>query len=209
MSRSPVVSAASTQALSPRHYALAAGLAVSIAAALWAAQIEPEEADLARPVTAQRRAPVPAGVAPAGVAASAAKPGMVAASPAALATGKELAPVPAPNWAPAERGAWAPAAESQFAAWAPPAPPPPPPAPPPPPPAEPVAPPFPYQLIGRLVEAEGAVALLSSPAKTLAVKTGEVIDGQWRVDQIHERGLNLTWLPAKLTQSVNFRAATP
>lgn len=204
MSRSPVVSAASTQALSPRHYVLAAGLAVSIAAALWAAQIEPEDADLAQPVAAQRRAPVPVGGA-----ASAAKPGMVAASPAALASAPVPAPLPVPNWAPAERGAWAPAAESQFAAWAPPAPPPPPPAPPPPPPAEPVAPPFPYQLIGRLVEAEGAVALLSSPAKTLAVKTGEVIDGQWRVDQIHERGLNLTWLPAKLTQSVNFRAATP
>lgn len=199
MSRSPVVSAASPQALSPRHYVLAAGLALSIAAALWAAQIEPEEADLAQPVAAQRRAPVSLGaVASAG---SAAKPGVAA---AALS-----APLAAPNWAPAERGAWAPAAESQFAAWAPPAPPPPPPAPPPSPPAEPVAPPFPYQLIGRLVEAEGAVALLSSPAKTLAVKTGEVIDGQWRVDQIHERGLNLTWLPAKLTQSVNFRAATP
>ncbi|PND38638.1 hypothetical protein C1O66_14630 [Paucibacter aquatile] len=196
MSRSPVVSAASKPALSPRHYVLAAGLALSIAAALWAAQIEPEGGDLAQPVASQRRAPVALGTV-----ASAAKPGMAAAP--------LPAPLPVPNWAPAERGAWAPAVESQFAAWAPPAPPPPPPAPPPSPPAEPVAPPFPYQLIGRLVEAEGAVALLSSPAKTLAVKTGEVIDGQWRVDQIHERGLNLTWLPAKLTQSVNFRAATP
>lgn len=196
------------QTLGPRHYALAGGLALSIAAALWAAQIDGEEADLAQPVAGQARRPGPAPAA--------------ATRPAASLQGRqdarregpasaEAAPAPVPNWAPAERGAWAPATESQWAAWAPPAPPPAPVAPPAPPapPAEPVAPPFPYQLIGRLVEAEGAVALLSSPAKTLAVKTGEVIDGQWRVDQIHERGLNLTWLPAKLTQSVNFRAATP
>ena len=181
----------------PRQIVLAAGLAVSVAASLWVAQSEGEDADLAQPVAATRRSPAPG--APTGVAARLA-PTAAAASAAPT------------DWAPAERGVWAPASPEQFAAWKPPAPPPPPPAPPPsppPPPAAPVAPPFPYQLIGRLVEGSGSVALLSSASKTLAVKPGEVIDGQWRVDQIHERGLDLTWLPAKLTQSVNFRAATP
>ncbi|MCV2362385.1 hypothetical protein LNV23_02850 [Paucibacter sp. DJ1R-11] len=185
----------------PRQIVLAAGLAVSVAAALWVAQSEREDADLAQPVAATRRSPAPG--APTGGAAR------LATTTAAATAAASAAPT---DWAPAERGAWAPSSAGQFAAWAPPAPPPPPPAPPPsppPPPAAPVAPPFPYQLIGRLVEGSGSVALLSSASKTLAVKPGEVIDGQWRVDQIHERGLDLTWLPAKLTQSVNFRAATP
>ena len=64
-------------------------------------------------------------------------------------------------------------------------------------------------LVGLLSRGHVLIEGVPGLAKTLAVKTGEVIDGQWRVDQIHERGLNLTWLPAKLTQSVNFRAATP
>jgi len=189
------------KSLGPRQYLLAAALAVSVAATLWAAQTDSEDAELAQPVAATRRSPAP------GLQATPAAAQRRATEPSASASA--AGGRPAQEWAPAERGAWAPAGPGQFAAWAPPAPPPPPPAPPPPPPAAPVAPPFPYQLIGRLVEGDTAVALLSSSSKTLAVKTGELVDGQWRVDQIHERGLHLTWLPAKLTQSVNFRAATP
>ena len=109
------------------------------------------------------------------------------------------------------RQPWAEASAEQLAAWQPPPPPPPPPAPPvvaaaPPPP---VAPPPPYQMIGRFVEGEGAkaveVALLSGPNKSLSVKRGDVIDGQWRVEQVSTSGVSLTWLPAKLPQNIVFR----
>lgn len=167
--------------LQTRHWVLAGGLAVSLAATLWAAQSGDEEAPL-QAVAGQRRAAAPG-------------------APSKVAE----APLPVVNWNTVPREPWAPVADTQFAAWSPPAPPPPPPAPPPPPPPAPMAPPFPYQLIGRLVEGDQAQALLAGPTRSLAVKAGETIDGQWRVDQISPTGLSLTWLPAKLTQNISFR----
>ncbi|NCT83200.1 MAG: hypothetical protein GXC94_08665, partial [Comamonadaceae bacterium] len=91
-------------------------------------------------------------------------------------------------------------------------PPPPPPAPPPlaaVAPAPPVAPPAPYQMIGRVVEGEGAqaveVALLTGSNKSLSARRGDVIDGQWRVEQVSDSGVRLTWLPAQLPQNIVFR----
>ncbi|MGQ3094175.1 MAG: hypothetical protein ACT6RP_12050, partial [Roseateles sp.] len=107
---------------------------------------------------------------------------------------------------------WAEAPAGQLAAWQPPPPPPPPPAPPalataPPPP--PVAPPPPYQMIGRVVEGEGAnaveAALLTGPHKSLSAKRGDVLDGQWRVEQVSDSGVRLTWLPGQLPQNIAFR----
>jgi hypothetical protein len=180
-----------TNALTPRHWMLGAALAGTIAATLWAAQTEDEAEAPIQPVAGQRRAPAAAVAAAAPVA------------PAASAAGNV-----APDWTPVERGPWAEAPPSQFAAWSPPPPPPvvaAPPAPPPPP----MAPPFPYQLIGRLVEGEGrseqAQALLAGPTRSVAVKAGEVVDGQWRVDQIGANQVSLTWLPAQLKQTISFR----
>lgn len=186
-------------ALSRRHYLLGAGLALSLAATMWAAQMDEADeagADLARPVAGTRRSNSNSGS------------GSMPARPpaAASAAAAELAPA---SWAPPSRGAWAPVADAQLLAWGPPPPPPPAAAPPPPPPPPPSAPPFPYQLIGRLVDGQQATALLAGPTKALAVKAGDLVDGQWRVEQIHERGLNLIWLPAKLTQTVAFRPSPP
>jgi len=72
-----------------------------------------------------------------------------------------------------------------------------------------MAPPFPYQLIGRLVEGDKAQGLLAGASRSLAVQAGDVVDGQWRVEQVNERGLNLTWLPAKLPQIIAFRPPAP
>lgn len=111
------------------------------------------------------------------------------------------------------RQPWGEAPAEQLTAWQPP---PPPPAPPPPPqssvvaPAPPSAPPPPYQMVGRLVEGEGAqaveVALLTGPSRALSVKRGDVIDGQWRVEQVSASGVSLTWLPSKLPQNIVFKA---
>lgn len=181
--------------LQPRHWILGGALAATVAATLWAAQTdgngEADAAATARPVAGARRA------APATV------PG-VAPSPRSTDA----------DWRAVERAPWAAPAEGQFAAWAPPAPPPPPapgPPPPPPPPAAPVAPPFPYQLIGRLVEGEPAreTALLASPTaagRSISAHAGEVIDGQWKVEQVGPTGVTVIWLPAQLKQQLAFRA---
>lgn len=70
---------------------------------------------------------------------------------------------------------------------------------------------MPYQMIGRLFEGEGPkaveMALLTGPSQVLSVKRGDVIDGQWRVEQVTASGVNLTWLPAKLPQNIAFRPA--
>lgn len=89
-------------------------------------------------------------------------------------------------------------------------------APPPPPPPKPVAPPppqaprFPYAWLGRFNDEPGAEravqrAVIEGPQRTWVVGTGEVIDGQWRVDQIQERSLRLTYLPLQQAQTVAMR----
>ncbi|MBB4842746.1 hypothetical protein HNP55_001261 [Paucibacter oligotrophus] len=177
-----------------RSLGLLTALALTLLATWWAASSEDQE-DLARPSAAAQR--------------SAAPPPAARRDRPAEAKARE-AEAAAPSWAPVQRQAWAEVPERQFAAWAPPPPPPPPkivaaPSTPPPP----MAPPFPYQLIGRLVEGSKAQGLLAGPNRSLAVQVGDVVDGQWRVDQIHERGLNLTWLPAQLPQIIAFRPTSP
>ncbi len=89
------------------------------------------------------------------------------------------------------------------------------PPPPPPPPkqaqaadAKPVAPPFPHQWVGRFDdEASGGAkavrrAVISGPVSTWVAREGDVIEGQWRVDQIQERLIRLTYLPLQQSQTV-------
>jgi hypothetical protein len=140
----------------------------------------------------------------------------VAAAPVRRPAVAASAPVAAAASAPqvGTRQPWADVKPEQLAAWQPPPPPPPPPAPPPAapaPPPPPVAPPAPYQMIGRVIEGEGAkaveVALLSGPNKAVSAKAGDVIDGQWRVEQVTGDGVRLTWLPGQLPQNIVFRPA--
>ena len=77
-----------------------------------------------------------------------------------------------------------------------------------PPPAEvieappaPVAPPFPHRWVGRFNEG----AVLSGTESTWVVHAGDVIEGQWRVDQIDGQRLSLTYLPLNQTQQVVMR----
>ncbi|MFG6414198.1 hypothetical protein ACG02S_09835 [Roseateles sp. DC23W] len=167
--------------LPARQIALAVALAATLAATVWFAT-QPGEGDVPVDVVQPVRKPV---------AGSAASSG--------------------PSSQTAVRQPWAEASAEQLSAWQPP---PPPPAPPPAPvvavaPAPPSAPPPPYQMIGRLVEGEGRqtveIALLAGPNRTLSVKRGDVIDGQWRVEQVTPGGVGLTWLPGKLPQNIVFK----
>lgn len=168
--------------LNPRQRGLALALVLSLLATLVLA-LQPEEAD-----TQDLQAVVPQR------------------APTATPAATEQ-----PQGALAQRKAWATPAAAQLLAWSPPAPPPAPPEPTPVAAAAPApsAPPFPYQLIGRLSEGEeaDAVALLAGATRTVAVRRGEVLDAQWRVDQVQAQTLKLTWLPAQLPVSIAFKAA--
>lgn len=130
------------------------------------------------------------------------------------------------------RADWPALGDAARAAWGPPPPPPLPAAtraqePPPPP----VAPPFPYQLVGRweepgaaLASADGPAArerppapagaaprpsaamtikaVIAGPQATWVLGAGEVIDGQWRIERVGPRSLELTYLPLQLPQTV-------
>ena len=96
--------------------------------------------------------------------------------------------------------------QGELKAWGPSLPPPPPPPPvskqvvhvePPPP----QAPRFPHQWVGRFND----MAVVSGPQQTWVVAQGQVIDGQWRVDQIRDRQMQLTYLPFKQAQTVAMR----
>jgi hypothetical protein len=64
-------------------------------------------------------------------------------------------------------------------------------------------PPFPYTLIGRLDDGQ-AHALLSGPLRSFGVKVADVIDGQWRVDDVQARGITITWLPGGVKTTLVF-----
>lgn len=86
-----------------------------------------------------------------------------------------------------------------------------PPPPPPPPPVvaveapPPMAPPFPHAWVGRLND-QVQRAVLTGGEATWVVAVGDVIDGQWRIDQIQERQLSLTYLPLQQRQTIAMKA---
>lgn len=45
-------------------------------------------------------------------------------------------------------------------------------------------------------------AVIAGPQATWVLAAGEVIDGQWRIDRVGPRGLELTYLPLQLPQTV-------
>ena len=76
-----------------------------------------------------------------------------------------------------------------------------------PPPA--VAPRPAYTLVGVLQQPAGWTALLAGPQRSLAVRAGDVIDSQWRVDQVSAAGMVGTWLPQGLPYSLQHGPAAP
>ncbi|WP_189941771.1 secretion system X translation initiation factor [Sulfuriferula thiophila] len=78
--------------------------------------------------------------------------------------------------------------------------PPPPPKPAPPPP--PAAPPLPFTYIGKLVEDGAITVFLSKQDRNYVIKTGDVIDGTYRVDTVMASALTLTYLPLNIKQSM-------
>jgi len=178
--------------LQPRHWILGGSLAATVGATLWAGQLQANSDTVVEAAAGQARRPV----------------AQSTASKRPAATSDSTQEAHAAGWSLNTRRDWQTPTAIDLAAWAPPPPPPPPPAPPPAPPAPPpppVAPPFPYQLMGQLTEGQTTQALLSGPNRTLAVKAGETIDGQWRVEQVDSNGMVLTWQPAQIKQTIAFK----
>ena len=75
--------------------------------------------------------------------------------------------------------------------WRPPAPP----APPAPPPPKPKAPPFPYTYVGGMFDADVRTAFFEKSDRVVALKAGDTVDGVFRVDQMTDKQMQLTYLP--------------
>lgn len=83
-------------------------------------------------------------------------------------------------------------------------PPPPPPKPPPlPPPPPPTAPPLPYRYLGKWKEDGQLIVYLQIDNQAYPVKGGELLNGQWRVDEVNERSIRFTYVPLDQTASLN------
>lgn len=73
----------------------------------------------------------------------------------------------------------------------------------------PQAPAFPHAWVGRVVD-DMPRAVIAGPQRTWVLRTGEVLDGQWRLDALGERQLSFTYLPLQQTVLVSARSsATP
>jgi len=76
-------------------------------------------------------------------------------------------------------------------------------APPPPPPPKPVAPPLPFQYLGKLSEDGQIRVFLNHKDKYLIARTGDVIDGIYRVEEIAGSRMTFLYLPLKEKQGLS------
>lgn len=70
---------------------------------------------------------------------------------------------------------------------------------PPAPAPKPVAPPFPYAYLGGLTEDGIRTAFLTQGERVIAVKLGDTVDAAYRIDQMTEKQMTLTYLPLDQT----------
>lgn len=68
----------------------------------------------------------------------------------------------------------------------------------------PVAPPLAYRYVGRILEDGRRRAMLVSPQRSILVEEQELIEGQWRVEQITDAEIRWLWLPGSLTGRLAF-----
>jgi hypothetical protein len=174
-----------------RQVVLAVALTATLGATWWAARV-PEPAASAPP----RTTPAPAPLAAAHGADDATPPvGASAAAPPALTSDRftrlPLAEQPAPG---------------VTLAWGPPPPPPPPVLPKgykPPPPPPPPPPPLPFTSIGKLEDGAATTAFLLAADRTYAVRTGDTIDNNYRVEEVTPQRIVLLYLPLKVRQELS------
>lgn len=72
----------------------------------------------------------------------------------------------------------------------------------------PSAPPLPFVFIGRVIENDNVILFLSKNGRQYVVKTGETIDGSYKVEKITDDEAILIYLPMNVQQTLIFRPAT-
>ncbi len=77
---------------------------------------------------------------------------------------------------------------------------------PPTPPPKPVAPPFPYAYLGGLSEDGVRTTFFNQADRVLPVKAGDTVDAVYRVEQMNEKNMTLTYLPLNQSLIVHFRS---
>jgi hypothetical protein len=75
-----------------------------------------------------------------------------------------------------------------------------------PPPPKPVAPPFPYAYLGGLSEEGVRTTFFTQGDRVLPVKAGDTVDAVYRVEQMNEKHMTLTYLPLNESMTVTFRS---
>lgn len=75
-------------------------------------------------------------------------------------------------------------------------------APPPTPPPPPQAPPLPFAYLGKLVDGGTTLVFLSRGDRNYVVRQGDTIDGTYRVDEIGDQSIALTYVPLDSRQSL-------
>ncbi len=76
-------------------------------------------------------------------------------------------------------------------------------APPPPPPQ---APPLPFAYIGRLAEDRDITVFLAMGERNLVVKAGDVIDNTYKLEEVSDSAVVLTYLPLSQRQTLSIGA---
>jgi hypothetical protein len=72
----------------------------------------------------------------------------------------------------------------------------------PPPPPPPQAPPLPFIYMGRLDEEQNTTVFLTAGDRNLVVKPGDLIDNTYKVEQVTESAVVLTYLPMNQRQTL-------
>jgi hypothetical protein len=70
-----------------------------------------------------------------------------------------------------------------------------------------MAPPLPYRYLGKLQEQGHLVVFLDNNSRPIPVKGGEVLDGQWKVEEITPRQVRFTYIPLAQTATLSIGEA--
>jgi hypothetical protein len=68
---------------------------------------------------------------------------------------------------------------------------------------KPTAPPLPYTFFGRMVEGNATRVFLARGELTFAVSPGDTLDGVYRVEQVTDTAVALTYLPLDIKQNLD------
>lgn len=75
---------------------------------------------------------------------------------------------------------------------------------PPPPPPKPQAPPLPFHYLGKLVEDGHTTVFLADRERNYVVRKGDTVNGTWRIEEIAQDHLTVSFLPLRSKQTLAF-----